>query len=370
MASDFTMQEKNGGQEDAGSLKGRHNNKVDASNGQTTEIMLEAAMVSAGVRVFAVDDRRNEVYATREMPCDYEDRYWLCANGRETKGRPVSSAEAYGALRESLKTEGSTVIGVDLEGTSSLAAPDGVALMAQVASTSVVVIEYPRGRFSSELASLLADSAITKVFCGVDGDARYLGPGVTLAQPIVDLQEIVKAFDRCENPRSLEGILRLADASGAKWVKRSIRKEVGQQRWYSFRRAGAMITDTKEFARYAAADAWGTRKAYEGVVDRMAGDLPVLDEFLSDKSYLQHYRFSAKDVEVFRRFNLCDIEVYPNVRRWFVHIAALVGVQAALGASSGLETSRVGRRVMKASAVWWTDDDGEEPPGDIPDEDY
>jgi hypothetical protein len=43
-------------------------------------------------------------------------------------------------------------------------APDGVALMAQVSSTTVVVVEYPRGEFSGELARLLADSTITKVF--------------------------------------------------------------------------------------------------------------------------------------------------------------------------------------------------------------
>jgi hypothetical protein len=63
--------------------------------------------------------------------------------------------------------------------------------------------------------------------------------------------KIVKAFDRSENPRSLESILRLADPSGVQWRKRSIRTECGQQRWFSFRKAGAMITDDKDFARYA-----------------------------------------------------------------------------------------------------------------------
>jgi hypothetical protein len=147
---------------------------------ESRRIMLEAEMVAAGVRVYAVDPRRDEVYATRETQCDYEDQYWMCANGLEFKGRTVSAAEAYSALRLSLLTDASSV---DLEGTSSLAvsspplyfwernsvlliisqAPDGVALMSQVASLSVVVIEYPRGEFSSEFASLLGDSSITKV---------------------------------------------------------------------------------------------------------------------------------------------------------------------------------------------------------------
>ena len=40
---------------------------------------------------------------------------------------------------------------------------DGVALMVQVASPSVVVVEYPRGACSKELAGILADPYITKV---------------------------------------------------------------------------------------------------------------------------------------------------------------------------------------------------------------
>ena len=40
---------------------------------------------------------------------------------------------------------------------------DGVALMVQVASSSVVVVEYPRGRCSAPLAALFADPSVTKV---------------------------------------------------------------------------------------------------------------------------------------------------------------------------------------------------------------
>ena len=90
-------------------------------NHEKKGVMLEMAMVGAGVQVYAVDDRRDAIYATREAPCDYEERYWLCANGEETRGRPVTSSEAYSALRASLVVEGANVVGVDLEGTSSLA---------------------------------------------------------------------------------------------------------------------------------------------------------------------------------------------------------------------------------------------------------
>ena len=48
---------------------------------------------------------------------------------------------------------------------------------------------------------------------------------------------------------------------------------------------------------------------------------------MADKSYIEGYAFSAKDVECFSKLTLPDKAQYPHAYRWYVHVAALTGVK-------------------------------------------
>jgi len=97
-------------------------------------------MIKAGVRVLTVDnDMRN---------WDRADYFLSTGTGTCGKCTPVSPTYAYSELIASLPA-GEPTVGVDLEGTSAHQTKiNGVALMVQTASFSVVVIEYPRGKCS------------------------------------------------------------------------------------------------------------------------------------------------------------------------------------------------------------------------------
>jgi translation elongation factor EF-1beta/ribosomal protein L12E/L44/L45/RPP1/RPP2 len=52
------------------------------------------------------------------------------------------------------------------------------------------------------------------------------------------------------------------------------------------------------------------------------------------RSYVEGYAFSPADVECFAAVGFPDAAAYPNAYRWYIHVAALQGVPAALLASA------------------------------------
>jgi len=238
---------------------GAHDKNVPPVEKGPPPLNLEGEMLRHGCRILTVDRRT-----------DRGGFAGYFASNQSGKGPAVSSSVAYAALRASLLTadslHGSVVVGVDLEGTSNLqVGSDGVALMVQVSSASVCVIEYPRGRCSDELAALLSDAHITKAFCGVEGDAQHLGQGVAIGGPVEDLEEMATALlGPSKSKRGLAAILSLA--TDQKWAKRSIKKE----KWWYFTNADQMISNQRNFTCYAAADAWGTWLAHAKLAQKLA----------------------------------------------------------------------------------------------------
>jgi translation elongation factor EF-1beta len=79
-------------------------------------------------------------------------------------------------------------------------------------------------------------------------------------------------------------------------------------------------------------------------------------------SYVEGYAFSAADVECFAALSLPDAATYPNAYRWYIHIAALQGVPAALLASSASSAAAPAGKAaapVKAAAADDDDDDNE-----------
>ena len=123
-----------------------------------------------------------------------------------------------------------------------------------MASPSVVVIETPKHRkLSGSLTALLADASIAKIFCGAKGDIRSLKSRVV---NYIDLQEIISGSN-ASRQLGLSQIISLTDPRKQKWTKQSF----GKNRWWKLRSGPAMLREPG-FVQYAAADAWGTGRAY------------------------------------------------------------------------------------------------------------
>ena len=85
---------------------------------------------------------------------------------------------------------------------------------------------------------------------------------------------------------------------------------------------------------------------------------PLLQSLVS---YVEGYAFSAADVECFAALSLPDAATYPNAYRWYIHIAALQGVPAALLASSASSAAApAGKAAAPAKAAAADDDDDNE----------
>jgi hypothetical protein len=53
-----------------------------------------------------------------------------------------------------------------------------------------------------------------------------------------------------------------------------------------------------------------------------------LEAFLRNRSYMEGWRFSKADKECFERFQVSpDSQKFPNVFRWYLHIASILGVR-------------------------------------------
>jgi len=103
---------------------------------------------------------------------------------------------AYGLLLESLRGS-RKVVSVDCEGTTRQDCGEvGCALMVQIASQSVVVVEVPQGkpyhgRLSQQARDLLEDTKVLKVLHAGGNDTDVLPVDV---EPTVDVQEWVTHF--------------------------------------------------------------------------------------------------------------------------------------------------------------------------------
>ncbi|RLN50430.1 hypothetical protein BBJ29_000966 [Phytophthora kernoviae] len=76
-------------------------------------------------------------------------------------------------------------------------------------------------------------------------------------------------------------------------------------------------------------------------LDQDAG-LKKLNGFLTSRSYIEGYQFSAEDVNTFHKFSTApDANKYANVYRWYVHIAAKLGLRAILEKKKPVERSQV-----------------------------
>jgi len=59
--------------------------------------------------------------------------------------------------------------------------------------------------------------------------------------------------------------------------------------------------------------------------------LKKLNGFLTSRSYVEGYHFSAADANIFKSIpSAPEASKYPNVYRWYVHIASKVGIVAAI----------------------------------------
>jgi hypothetical protein len=182
-------------------------------------VKLEDAMAAAGVRVLVVR-------------------------------QPHDAAAAYAALCASLGGH-DRAVGVDCEGIFGGGRP---ALMVQVASPTVVVVETPRpeSRLSAPLRALLADRRTTKAFYAANGD---LGAIPCDVNAVCDIARMIPK--RYGQRGGLAGCIGVADPERRQWSKQSFSK----RRWWRLKTADAYLEEPG-FVRYAAADAWGTLRGY------------------------------------------------------------------------------------------------------------
>jgi len=169
--------------------------------------------------------------------------------------RPEQAASAYRELYKSLSSPDQVrAVGVDCEGQGQA---QGYALMVQVSSDTTCIVEIAyQWRFSVELTKLLADASIAKVFCGAGGDVDALP---TRVDNVIDVQSQVSARLQGNNGETpgLSKVLSFADPLKREWKK----QKFGKNGWFRLK-TGEMMLKAHGFVQYAAADAWGTLRAY------------------------------------------------------------------------------------------------------------
>ncbi|KAF0690527.1 Aste57867_18076 [Aphanomyces stellatus] len=79
--------------------------------------------------------------------------------------------------------------------------------------------------------------------------------------------------------------------------------------------------------------------------------LKKLNGFLTAKSYVEGFQFSAADSALFAKVpSTPDAGKYPNVYRWYVHTASKLGLRVALSAQSGTAAAAPKASTPKAAA--------------------
>ena len=162
---------------------------------------------------------------------------------------PHEAAAAYAALVMSLHGH-DRAVGVDCEGVFGKGQP---ALMIQVASPTVVVVETPRpaSQLSAPLRALLEDSDTVKAFYAAKGDLDAI---VCAVSGISDVADMIPA---AQKRGGLVAAIAFADPEQRQWTKQSFSK----RGWWRLKTADAYLREPG-FVRYAAADAWGTLRGY------------------------------------------------------------------------------------------------------------
>ncbi|KAG2531921.1 hypothetical protein BBO99_00003390 [Phytophthora kernoviae] len=98
-------------------------------------------------------------------------------------------------------------------------------------------------------------------------------------------------------------------------------------------------------------------------LDQDAG-LKKLNGFLTSRSYIEGYQFSAEDVNTFHKFSTApDANKYANVYRWYVHIAAKLGLRAILVNKKAAAPAK--KEAPKKAAPAATEDDDEDDDDDL-----
>ncbi|KAI9905129.1 hypothetical protein PsorP6_014205 [Peronosclerospora sorghi] len=105
-------------------------------------------------------------------------------------------------------------------------------------------------------------------------------------------------------------------------------------------------------------------------VDTDAG-LKKLNGFLTNRSYIEAYKFSAADAALFHQFSTVpDPSKYANVYRWYVHVAAKLGLRSILVTKKAAATAPASKKVPeKEKAKEEDEDDDDDLFGDDDDED-
>lgn len=107
-------------------------------------------------------------------------------------------------------------------------------------------------RLSPSLANLLADKSIAKIFFGAKEDIKSIHSEVV---NYVDLQKIVVSTTK--RRLGLSEAISLVDPRKKQWTKQNFSKK----QWWRLRSGTAMMSEPG-FVQYAAADAWGTGRAF------------------------------------------------------------------------------------------------------------
>ncbi|CAK4086262.1 unnamed protein product [Aphanomyces euteiches] len=80
--------------------------------------------------------------------------------------------------------------------------------------------------------------------------------------------------------------------------------------------------------------------------------LKKLNGFLTAKSYIEGFQFSAADSNLFAKVPATpDASKYPNVYRWYVHTAAKLGLHVALSAQSATPAAAAPAKAAPAKAA-------------------
>ncbi|GMF32666.1 unnamed protein product [Phytophthora fragariaefolia] len=95
-------------------------------------------------------------------------------------------------------------------------------------------------------------------------------------------------------------------------------------------------------------------------LDQDAG-LKKLNGFLTNRSYVEGYQFSAADAALFQKFSAVpDAAKYANVYRWYVHAAAKLGLRAVLVSKKAAAPKKEAAAPKKAAAPAEDEDDDDD----------
>ncbi|KAE9048704.1 hypothetical protein PR003_g350 [Phytophthora rubi] len=93
--------------------------------------------------------------------------------------------------------------------------------------------------------------------------------------------------------------------------------------------------------------------------------LKKLNGFLTNRSYIEGFQFSAADAALFQQFTAVpDAAKFANVYRWYVHAAAKLGLRAILVTKKAAAAPKAAAPAKKAAKEEDEDDDDDDLFGD------